>query len=210
MVAVFGPVSRQIRGMERLYFGLRSTLVASLIRPVKSISAVTATRSVRFQAFDAAFDQDELAEARTWRQSFLPSSLPEGDTSFSRSSGPGGQHVNKTETKATTTWPVSKLLAILPRMLHPGIRSSKYYAKGSDCITIQAQDHRSRTANTKENHLKLFNELQRLYEETVPNETSPDKKHKYEALQKSANEARMRMKKQQGSKKASRKGGADY
>jgi hypothetical protein len=52
-------------------------------------------RSVRHQAFDASFDQDELAEARKWHQSFQPVSLPEGNTSFSRSSGPGGQHVNK-------------------------------------------------------------------------------------------------------------------
>jgi peptidyl-tRNA hydrolase ICT1 len=52
-------------------------------------------RSVRHQAFDVAFDQDQLAEARKWHQSFQVSSLPEGNTSFSRSSGPGGQHVNK-------------------------------------------------------------------------------------------------------------------
>lgn len=52
-------------------------------------------RSVRHQAFDASFDQEQLAEARKWHQSFQPNSLPEGNTSFSRSSGPGGQHVNK-------------------------------------------------------------------------------------------------------------------
>ena len=53
------------------------------------------TRLARHQAFDAGFDQDELAEARKWHKSFKPSTLPQGDTSFSRSSGAGGQHVNK-------------------------------------------------------------------------------------------------------------------
>jgi peptidyl-tRNA hydrolase ICT1 len=52
-------------------------------------------RGTQHQAFDAHFDQDELAEARQWRASFSESTLPEGQTSYSRSSGPGGQHVNK-------------------------------------------------------------------------------------------------------------------
>jgi peptidyl-tRNA hydrolase ICT1 len=52
-------------------------------------------RFLRHQAFDDAFDADELSEARKWRQSFQPSSIPKGQTIFSRSSGPGGQHVNK-------------------------------------------------------------------------------------------------------------------
>jgi peptidyl-tRNA hydrolase ICT1 len=53
------------------------------------------TRTVRNQAFDATYDQDELAEARKWHSSFRESNLPKGQTSYSRSSGPGGQHVNK-------------------------------------------------------------------------------------------------------------------
>jgi len=52
-------------------------------------------RSVRYQAFDANLDQDQLAEARKWHQSFQLASIPAGNTTFSRSSGPGGQHVNK-------------------------------------------------------------------------------------------------------------------
>jgi hypothetical protein len=36
-----------------------------------------------------------LAEARKWHQTFKLSSIPEGKTTYSRSSGPGGQHVNK-------------------------------------------------------------------------------------------------------------------
>ncbi|KAK4166558.1 hypothetical protein QBC43DRAFT_184679, partial [Cladorrhinum sp. PSN259] len=166
-------------------------------------------RSVKHQAYDAAFDQDQLDEARQWRQSFQVDSLPEGSTSYSRSSGPGGQHVNKTESKATTVWPVSQLLSRLPKLLHAGIRESKYYSKRNDHITIQAQTERSRTANTDENRQKLFEEIQALYQRTVPNETSEDKKRKHEALKKSANEARIKAKKYQSSKKASRKGGSE-
>ena len=187
--------------------------------PADKIPLLSHKRCIKHQAFDAAFDQDELAEARKWRQSFEIDSLPDGSTSYSRSSGPGGQHVNKfvlmyffktffgwrgggpgaaavyrdataidsgmllrTESKATTVWPVSQLLPQLPRLLHAGIRESKYYSKRNDHITIQAQTQRSRTANTDENRQKLFEEIQDLYQRTVPNETSEDKKRKHEAM----------------------------
>ncbi|KAH8903301.1 hypothetical protein BR93DRAFT_199481 [Coniochaeta sp. PMI_546] len=164
-------------------------------------------RSIRHQAFDDAFDADELSEARKWRQSFHASSIPRGQTIFSRSSGPGGQHVNKTETKAITSWPVSQLMAILPKMLHSGLRASKYYAERNDCISLQAQTSRSRTANAEENHQKLFEEIQRLYDEKVPSETSPEKRQKYAQLKKSSTEARLKAKKMQSSKKSSRRSG---
>ncbi|KAL2268375.1 hypothetical protein VTJ83DRAFT_3221 [Remersonia thermophila] len=166
-------------------------------------------RSVRHQAFEASFDPEQLAEARKWHRSFNISSLPEGTTSFSRSSGPGGQHVNKTETKATTVWPVPQLLSILPKMLHASLRESKYYSRRNDCITIQDQTQRSRSANANENRQKLFDELQELYRRTVPGETSPEKAKKYEALKKSATEARIKAKRHQSSKKASRRGHDD-
>lgn len=55
------------------------------------------SRTARNQAFDAEFDQDELADARKWYSSFSEGDLPKGQTSYARSSGPGGQHVNKYE-----------------------------------------------------------------------------------------------------------------
>jgi peptidyl-tRNA hydrolase ICT1 len=135
--------------------------------------------------------------------------------------------MSRTETKAITTWPVSQLLAVLPKMLHSGLRESKYYTGRNDCISVQAQTSRSRTANAEENHQKLFEELQRLYKETVPGETSNETRQKYNALyvrhlsisevtrltsldrKKSANHARVDAKRLQGSKKVFRKGRPD-
>ncbi|KAL2117459.1 hypothetical protein VTJ04DRAFT_7119 [Mycothermus thermophilus] len=147
-----------------------------------------------------------LAEARKWHQSFKLSSIPEGKTTYSRSSGPGGQNVNKTETKATTVWPVPQLFSILPRALFDAVRESRYYTSGNDSITIKSQTQRSRSANASENRQKLFDEIQELYRKKIPGETSPEKEKKYEALKKSANEARLKEKKYQSSKKASRRG----
>lgn len=80
--------------------------------PVSRLALAFFQRSVRHQAFDARFDHDELAEARKWHQSFSISSLPEGNTTFSRSSGPGGQHVNKFVMRRLQT---ARLLSVLTR-----------------------------------------------------------------------------------------------
>ncbi|KAM7221881.1 hypothetical protein V8F06_002632 [Rhypophila decipiens] len=175
-----------------------------------SILPLFPRRFLRHQAYDAGFDPDDLAEARSWRSSFQPSTLPKGSTSFSRSQGAGGQHINKTETKATTTWPVSQLLTVLPKILHGHVRASKYYSRNNDSITMQAQAHRSRTANMEDNHSKLYGEIQDIYRKVVPGESSPDKAHKYEALKTSANASRLKSKKQHASKKMERKGGSDH
>ena len=57
--------------------------------------SLQAVRTARYEAFDSGVDPEELAEARKWYGSFSADSLPLGTTTFSRSSGPGGQHVNK-------------------------------------------------------------------------------------------------------------------
>ncbi|KAI0108751.1 hypothetical protein F4776DRAFT_667891 [Hypoxylon sp. NC0597] len=117
--------------------------------------------------------------------------------------GPGD---SITESKATTVWSMEELSKSLPKLVRSALRSSKYYSKRNDSITIQAQTQRNRSANTGENHLKLVEELQKIYKENVPGETSSEKIKKYEALEKSSRESRLRSKKQLSSKKASRKG----
>lgn len=59
-----------------------------------SLAGRVSYRPYQKNASDAVFDQDDLEEARSWYASFRLSSVPKGDSSFSRSSGPGGQHVN--------------------------------------------------------------------------------------------------------------------
>ncbi|KAL0939535.1 peptidyl-trna hydrolase domain-containing protein [Colletotrichum truncatum] len=178
---------------------VRPSHTISFFRPVQPI------RWARYQAFEASFDPEELKQARAWHKTFDGGQLPKGQTSFARSSGPGGQHVNKTETKAVTTWPVKDLLAVLPKILHRGIRQSKYYTARSDSLTFQAQEHRQKTANTDENQQKLIDEVQRIYREMVPGETSDDKKKKHAEIAKSFNEGRLKSKKQQSSKKQNRR-----
>lgn len=192
--------------MTRSLMRLPSLISQPLPLP-SSVELAPWKRFARYQAFDASFDPDELAEARRWRQAFSEDALPKGTTTFARSSGPGGQHVNKTETKAITNWAVSELSQVVPKLMRPLLRSSRNYVKGKDCISFQAQTKRDRNANADENRAKLLEELQRMYSDAVPGDTSVEKVQKHKALEKSFRESRLKTKKHQSSKKQSRKGG---
>ncbi|KAI1169453.1 peptidyl-tRNA hydrolase domain-containing protein [Nemania sp. FL0916] len=175
--------------------------------PLFSASPPLQIRTVRHQPYEASFNQDELEEARKWYASFNIDSLPKGHTTYSRSSGPGGQHVNKTESKATSVWPISELSKGMPKLVRSQLKSSRYYSVRNDAISIQAQEQRSRTANTDLNRQKLFDEVHRLFREHVPGATSEETIKKHEAVEKAFQQSRVRSKKHQSAKKASRKGG---
>lgn len=88
----------------------------------------------------------------------------------------------RTETKAITTWAVSELSQVVPKLMRPLLRSSKNYVKGKDCISFQAQTKRDRNANAEENRAKLLEELHRMYSDAVPGDTSVEKVQKHKAL----------------------------
>ncbi|RCI11419.1 hypothetical protein L249_7594 [Ophiocordyceps polyrhachis-furcata BCC 54312] len=180
--------------------------VSGLISNTLQLYPCATRRFKRYEAYDAQFDQDALTEARVWRQNLDASQLPRGNTTYARSSGPGGQHVNKTESKAVTVFPAKELLSMLPKSLHHGIRSSKYYTAANDCLTFHAQSQRSRTANAEENRKKLMEELTRLYHDTIPSETSAEKRKKHENIEKRFHETRIKQKKLASFKKQSRRG----
>jgi peptidyl-tRNA hydrolase ICT1 len=180
-----------------------------LVSPGPLYAPIAPSRSKRYEAFGSELDQDALAAARSWYQTFTEAQLPSGSTTYARSSGPGGQHVNKTETKAITNYPVRELLARLPPALHGAVRASKYYTASSDSLTFHAQTSRSRTSNTEENRQKLLGEVTRMYRDCIPSETGGDKKKKHEEVEKKFHAARMKDKKLKSAKKASRRGSSD-
>lgn len=82
----------------------QSTTIRRLrIQPLHLLRPPFAPRFKRYQAFGADLDQDALAEARAWSRSESElSRLPKGNTTYARSSGPGGQHVNKCATSKSS------------------------------------------------------------------------------------------------------------
>lgn len=119
---------------------------------------------------------------------------------------------------------MNELLGVLPKFLHPAVRSSKYYTAGNDSLTFAAQTHRSRSANLDENRRKLIDEVLSIYRDMTPAETSSDKKKKFQEVyvyiilgpnenseltlsrEKRFHEARVQDKKFNSAKKQSRRG----
>ncbi|UKZ76352.1 hypothetical protein TrVFT333_004054 [Trichoderma virens FT-333] len=147
------------------HLSTRRVLPAIVSRqPRLSLPLSQPVRFKRYEAYDAQLDQDALAEARLWYNSFDASQLPKG------------------KTKAVTVYPVKDLLAVLPKYLHSAVRSSKYYTAGNDSLTFSAQTHRSKSANLDENKRKLIDEVMSIYREMTPAETSSEKKKKHQEM----------------------------
>ncbi|KAH0291208.1 hypothetical protein KCU62_g2961, partial [Aureobasidium sp. EXF-3399] len=155
---------------------------------------------------------DELDVARRWLASFDAETIPRNicDVSFSRSSGPGGQNVNKVNSKATLRLPLSALLPMLPAVLRPAVAKSRYSAK--DDLVIQADDSRKQNENVHRCFVKLNEMIVQAGREVVPGETSAEQMERVKKLQKAENEGRLKMKKKHSDKKSSRRGGGkpDY
>lgn len=150
--------------------------------------------------YGTASEADELEAAREWYRDFKKGTIPAkiSETSFSRSSGPGGQKVNKwvikpsspkfyslqvrTSSKATTVWPLHALCKYVPKALHQGLRDSRYYVLSSDALAIQCDTGRSQTANKEETHARLHDEIALIYKNRVPGITSPEQRKRIEAL----------------------------
>jgi len=82
-----------------------SALSPGLPSSSRSISTSPPLRkppSPELLAVSALNTEEDHALARAWLDEFVPEDIPKSayDVSYARSSGPGGQHVNKTNSKA--------------------------------------------------------------------------------------------------------------
>ncbi|KAJ5601852.1 hypothetical protein N7510_011386 [Penicillium lagena] len=145
----------------------------------------------------------EIHDARQWLSALSPESIPRlGQVSFSRASGPGGQN-------ATLKVPLQDLLPLVPRLLHPVLRASRYATDRSQSLVIQSDESRKQAANVDSCYDKLYELLQSMAHEVIPGETSPEQRHRVQKLQRAQNEARIKNKKLHSSKKSSRRGKHD-
>ncbi|KAI9773424.1 MAG: hypothetical protein M1840_007640 [Geoglossum simile] len=171
-------------------------------------------RCLHSKSVGGVLDHDEqLANVRQWLANLRADTIPRNicNVSFSRSSGPGGQNVNKVNSKATLRVPLHSLLQVVPSALHQGLRSSRFHAAGSDAIVIQADGSRKQSENVQECFCKLQSLVAEAGRAVVPGETTAGQKEYVQRLKKAENEARIRAKKVHSSKKASRRDGrGDY
>ncbi|KAE8148180.1 hypothetical protein BDV25DRAFT_21236 [Aspergillus avenaceus] len=181
------------------------------IPPLRSFSALTARTfaSRRAAATERLHDSDEdLAAARKWLTGLNTQTIPRHicEISFSRSSGPGGQNVNKVNSKATLKVPLQSLLPLVPRILHHPLRSSRYFADRTQSLVIQSEESRKQAANVESCYEKLHLLLKNTAADLIPGETTQEQKDRVQKLKKAENEARIKSKKLHSSKKSNRRG----
>ncbi|KAG5297366.1 peptidyl-tRNA hydrolase domain-containing protein [Histoplasma ohiense] len=181
----------------------RTVFTTRVFFPTVSTRYLASSRCPKAQEFT----DEELAIARSWLSQLTPRTIPRdiGDVSYSRSSGPGGQNVNKVNSKVTLKIPLSTILRLVPRALHAQIRSSRYIAERSDSLVIQSDETRKQTKNLDLCFEKLRELLLTAGKMAIPGETSPEQRKKVQALEKANNESRIRSKKARSMKKSSRR-----
>ncbi|KAJ5326770.1 Peptide chain release factor class I/class II [Penicillium brevicompactum] len=159
------------------------------------------------RGFASQTDQD-VQVARDWLKTLNSKTVPRHicEVSFSRSSGPGGQNVNKVNSKATLKVPLGSLLPLVPRLLHQPLRDSRYHADRSQSLVIQADEERKQSNNVESCYDKLFQLLQTSAKAVIPGETTREQRDRVHKLQRAQNEGRIKAKKQHSEKKSSRRG----
>ncbi|KAJ7825956.1 RF-1 domain-containing protein [Mycena leptocephala] len=151
----------------------------------------------------------ETALARAWIAQFRALDIPKAlvQLSFSRSSGPGGQNVNKVNTKATLRCAVDE--DWIPIWAKPELKRSPYYVSSSQSIQITSAVHRSQSQNIEECLSKFHALLVEASSSVLKNEPSEEQKKRVEGLIKASNARRRAEKSHRAGIKAGRKGRPD-
>ncbi|MEZ7900388.1 MAG: ribosome-associated protein [Urechidicola sp.] len=114
----------------------------------------------------------------------------------SRSSGKGGQHVNKTESRVTLVWSFTDSNLISEKEKELIVSKVKTYISGN-LIRISTEENRSQIKNKKKSIYKLKSILEEAFK--------VDKLRKKSRVPRSVKEKRIKTKKQKGEIKKSRK-----
>jgi peptidyl-tRNA hydrolase ICT1 len=114
--------------------------------------------------------------------------------------------LHRTSSKATLRVPTAPLLERIPKLLHPSILASRYYAAKSSDLVIQADDSRKQSENMESCFKKLYEIIIRAGEDAVPGETSVEQSQRVAKLQKAEAAGRKKLKQYQSSKKSARRG----
>lgn len=154
------------------------------------------------------YDADDIQKARAWLSALDISKLPTSnyfDISYARSSGPGGQNVNKVSSKATLkldsqAW---RNAHWIPAPVLAQLHSSFPYKMKTGGIVIQSDRTRSRESNLKD----CFEKLVAGIKESVYFAPEVQEKdiERWAGIKRKNNEKRLKEKLKNGEKKQSRR-----
>ncbi|KIR50771.1 peptidyl-tRNA hydrolase ICT1 [Cryptococcus gattii Ru294] len=146
--------------------------------------------------------------ARQWIDAFTVEDIPKEGwvATRSRSSGPGGQHVNKTESKVTIRCDLDQAVGRwLPKFVMSALTKSTHYHHSPPSLLITSQKTRSAPQNQANALTLLHQTIVNSANSLIINPTSPEQKERVKELEKKEKERRLEMKKRRSMKKASRR-----
>lgn len=127
--------------------------------------------------------------------------------SFSRSSGPGGQNVNKLNTKVIVNLPFKQLESCIPMFLINHFKTCEMLRnyRIQNGIKIYSQKTRSQHKNIEDALNKISDLLNKSAETLYVPDTPPEKIARISILKKESNEKRLSEKKYKQKKKTQRR-----
>ncbi|KAF7312153.1 RF-PROK-I domain-containing protein [Mycena indigotica] len=148
---------------------------------------------------------EETAAARVWISQFRASKIPKSAVtlSFSRSSGPGGQNVNKVNTKAMIRCSIDA--EWIPPWAKSFLERSPYYVVSSQSLQLTSSVFRSQSQNIDDCLSKLHALVLEASSADVKVETSAEQKNRVASLMKGADIKRRNDKTYRSQIKATRK-----
>ncbi|SNX85727.1 uncharacterized protein MEPE_04436 [Melanopsichium pennsylvanicum] len=206
------------RAEFRLVFPSSKSLV-----PISNSFAAICTSSLRHDQDKALeYDQEEMKQRRRWIATFEPLALRRNDfqVTFSRSSGPGGQNVNKLNTKANVRLDLSQTSSHASESLDPShplkwltrdlvsriAKNSPYYVASDHSLLFTSMRHRTQEANVQDALEKMHAHLLDLAQHGLVGETSKQQRDRVRRLQ----DADARRKKNNKIKRADVKSGRKF
>ena len=90
--------------------------------------------------------------------------------------------LRRVNSKATLRVRTQDFMQLVPKILHPEIQASRYYAKNSKSLVIQGDGSRDRTHNVQECYRKLHALMAAAGKSAVRGETSPAQVEKVKRL----------------------------
>ena len=110
-----------------------------------------------------------------------------------RSSGPGGQHVNKVSSRVILSCPLQSISGVSERQINMIKEGLKRYLVAGDIIKIESQKYRSQFANKQDCIDKLAAHLQKALKEIKPRKkTKVPKGVKEKRLQEKSKRAKLK------------------
>ncbi|KAK4047999.1 hypothetical protein OIV83_005033 [Microbotryomycetes sp. JL201] len=188
--------------------------LASRIHCTRPTSSA-ATSAPRAPSLDALGSQDDMKLARAWIEQLRelnPDALPRDavDVSYSRSSGPGGQNVNKVSTKATVRLLLNRSKSFVPAYAIRNLSKSPYAVKSDSSgsnVLVSSSAFRTQPENLRDCFAKLKSLIIDAAQQGLVGETSVAQKQRVKHLAQAEKQRVKAQKKQRKDVKGGRRAG---